>query len=69
MVDYWGWFYANQTGSYKFKITSDDSHEFYLDLDGNGTFENSEQITKKFGGNGSNTSSKISLTSGTWYKL
>ena len=69
VVDYWGWFYANQTGSYKFKITSDDSHEFYLDLDGNGTFENAELITKKYNGNGSNTSSKISLTSGTWYKL
>ena len=69
VVDYWGWFYASSTGNYKFQTHSDDSHEFYLDLDGNGTFENAELITKKYNGSGSNISSNIALTSGTWYKL
>jgi len=69
VVDYWGWFYASSTGTYKFQTHSDDSHEFYLDLDGDGEFENSELITKKYNGSGSDISPNTSLTSGTWYKL
>ena len=69
IVDYTGWFYASSTGNYKFFTVADDSHEFYLDLDGDDVLESSELITKKYGGSGSNTSLNISLTSGTWYKL
>ena len=69
IVDYTGWFYASSTGNYKFHTWSDDSHEFWLDLDGDDVLESTELITKKYGGSGHNQSSNISLTSGTWYKL
>ena len=69
IVDYTGWFYASSTGNYKFHTWSDDSHEFWLDLDGDEELESTEMITKKYGGSGNNQSSDISLTSGTWYKL
>ena len=69
IVDYTGWFYASSTGNYKFHTWSDDSHEFWLDLDGDDVLESTEMITKLYGGSGSNQSTNISLTSGTWYKL
>lgn len=69
IVDYTGWFYASSTGNYKFHTWSDDSHEFWLDLDGDDVLESTEMITKKYSGSGNNLSSNISLTSGTWYKL
>jgi len=69
IVDYTGWFYASSTGNYKFWTYSDDSHEFWLDLDGDGVLESTEMITKKYNGSGNNQSTNISLTSGTWYKL
>ena len=69
IVDYTGWFYASSTGNYKFHTWSDDSHEFWLDLDGDDVLESTEMITKKYNGSGNNASTDISLTSGTWYKL
>ena len=69
IVDYTGWFYASSTGNYKFHTWSDDSHEFWLDLDGDDVLESTELITKKYNGSGNNASTDISLTSGTWYKL
>ena len=69
IVDYTGWFQANSTGNYKFWTYSDDSHEFWLDLDGDDVLESTEMITKKYNGSGNNQSTNISLTSGTWYKL
>jgi len=69
IVDYTGWFYASSTGNYKFWTYSDDSHEFWLDLDGDDVLESTEMITKLYGGSGNNQSTNISLTSGTWYKL
>ena len=50
IVDYTGWFYASSTGNYKFWTYSDDSHEFWLDLDGDDVLESTEMITKLYGG-------------------